>query len=201
MRAHDATTNQVTATFSVDQAKPCAIREERRPVARIILQNVAKECFLVGTIMGNIEKRLEDLDIRLPEPLDPTKYGFKFVPVNRHGDLLYVSGNGDLSITGQVGGNLTVEQGYQAARGAALQCLAVMQKELGTLDKVKKIFKVLGFINSAPGFGQQPAVLNGCSDLLIDVFGEKGKHARSAIGTSALPMGLAVEVEMLVVVE
>jgi len=155
----------------------------------------------MGAIIGDIEKRLQDLGITLPEPLDPTKYGFKFLPVNRHGDLLYVSGNGDLSITGQVGGDLTVEQGYQAARGAALQCLAVMQKELGTLDKVKKIFKVLGFINSAPGFGQQPAVLNGCSDLLIDVFGEKGKHARSAIGTLALPMGLAVEVEMLVVVE
>jgi len=82
-----------------------------------------------------------------------------------------------------------------------LQCLAVVQQELGTLDRVKKVFKVLGFINSGPGFGQQPAVLNGCSDLLIDVFGEKGKHARSAIGVSALPMGLAVEVEMLIVVE
>jgi len=155
----------------------------------------------VSKIVGNVENRLAELGIKLPEPLDPVKYSFKFVPVNRHGDLLYVSGNGDLSITGQVGGDLTVEQGYQAARGAALQCLAVMQQELGTLDKVKKIFKVLGFINSAPGFGQQPAVLNGCSDLLIDVFGEKGKHARSAIGVSALPMGLAVEVEMLVVIE
>ena len=151
--------------------------------------------------VGNTERRLAELGIELPEPLDPVKYGFKFIPVNRHGDLLYVSGNGDLSIRGQVGADLTVEQGYQAARGAALQCLAVVQQELGTLDRVKKVFKVLGFINSGPGFGQQPAVLNGCSDLLIDVFGEKGKHARSAIGVSALPMGLAVEVEMLIVVE
>lgn len=148
--------------------------------------------------MGKIEKRLEDLGITLPEVPKPLG---TYIPVNRYGDLVYTSGQGSREIRGQVGAEITIDQGYEAARDASLRCLACLQAELGTLDKVKKIFKVLGFINSAPGFGGQPAVLNGCSDLLVKVFGEAGRHARSAIGTSALPNGIAVEVEMLVVVE
>ncbi len=151
--------------------------------------------------MGKIEERLAELGITLPPPFVPSDFAANFIPVNRHGDLLYVSGTADLSIRGQVGGELTIEQGYQAARGAALQCLTAMRAELGTLDKVQKIFKVLGFINSAPGFDQQPTVLNGCSDLLVQVFGEKGRHARSAIGTSTLPFRIAVEIEMLAVAD
>jgi len=150
------------------------------------------------TVLGDIEKRLEELGIELPAVPNPIG---NYVPVNRYGNLIYTSGQGSRGIRGQVGGELTVDQGYEAARDACLRCLAALKGELGTLDRVKKIFKVLGFINSAPGFGRQPAVLNGCSDLLVKVFGEAGRHARSAIGTSALPNGIAVEVEMLVVVE
>lgn len=148
--------------------------------------------------MAEIERRLQELGIELP--LVPTPIG-NYLPVNRHGNFVYTSGQGSRGIRGQVGGELSVDQGYEAARDACLRCLAALKGELGTLDRVKKIFKVLGFINSAPGFGQQPAVLNGCSDLLVKIFGENGKHARSAIGTSALPNGIAVEIEMLVVVE
>ncbi|MEW6524641.1 MAG: RidA family protein [Bacillota bacterium] len=151
--------------------------------------------------MGKTEKRLQELGITLPAPLDPGPYGFNFLAAARHNDLLYLSGNADLAFRGRVGDDLTVEEGYQAARGAALQCLAVMQRELGTLDRVRQVFKVLGFVNSAAGFVQQPKVMNGCSDLLIQVLGDRGRHARSAVGVLALPMNIAVEVEMLVVVE
>jgi len=96
---------------------------------------------------------------------------------------------------------LTIEEGYAAAREAALRCLACLQAELGTLDKVEKIFKVLGFVRSAPGFSQQPAVMNGASDLFVEVFGEAGRHARSAIGVNELPEGIAAEVEIIVSVK
>jgi enamine deaminase RidA (YjgF/YER057c/UK114 family) len=150
--------------------------------------------------MGKVEERLQELGIKLPEPLDPGKYQFNFLPINRYGEWMYVSGSSAMT-TGQLGKDMTVEQGYEAARGSALACLSAIQAELGTLDRVKKVFKVLGFVNSADGFTQQPAVMNGCSDLLVQVLGEKGRHARSAIGTNSLPFGLAVEVEMLLVIE
>lgn len=148
--------------------------------------------------MGKIEERLIELGITLPPAPKPMG---NYIPVNRYGNLVYTSGQGSRNIKGQVGAEISIEEGYQAARDAALGCLAALQAELGTLDRVKKIFKVLGFINSAQGFGQQPAVLNGCSDLLVQIFGEDGRHARSAIGTMALPNGITAEVEMLVVVE
>lgn len=148
--------------------------------------------------MGKIEQQLSDLGIVLPEV--PRPLG-TYLSASRHGDLLYVSGHGSRNIRGQVGADLSIDDGYAAAREAGLRCLAGLQAELQTLDRVKKVFKVLGFINSAPGFGDQPKVLNGCSDLLVQVFGEAGRHARSAIGVSALPEGIAVEVEMLVVVD
>lgn len=148
--------------------------------------------------MGKIEQRLQELGIELPEL--PNSLG-NYLPSNRVGNLVYTSGQGSRAILGKVGGDLSIEDGYAAAREATLRCLACLQAQLGTLDKVEKIFKVLGFIASAPGFTEQPAVLNGCSDLLVEVFGERGRHARSAIGAAELPEGIAVEVELLVEVK
>lgn len=148
--------------------------------------------------MGKIEQRLQELGIELPEL--PNSLG-NYLPSNRVGNLVYTSGQGSRAILGKVGGDLSIEDGYAAAREATLRCLACLQAELGTLDKVEKVFKVLGFIASAPGFTEQPAVLNGCSDLLVEVFGERGRHARSAIGAAELPEGIAVEVELLVQVK
>lgn len=148
--------------------------------------------------MGKIEERLKELGIELP--VLPDSLG-NYKPSNRVGNLVYTSGQGSREILGKVGADLSIEEGYRAARSATLRCLACLQAELGTLDKVEKIFKVLGFIASAPGFVDQPQVLNGCSDLLVEVFGERGRHARSAIGAAELPEGIAVEVELLVAVK
>jgi enamine deaminase RidA (YjgF/YER057c/UK114 family) len=119
---------------------------------------------------------------------------------------LFLSGKGPALpdgkyITGKLGKDLTIEQGYEAARLTAISQLAVVKSYLGSLNKVKRIVKVLGFVNAIPEFTDQPKVMNGFSDLMVQVFGEKGKHARSAVGTSSLPMGMAVEVEMVVEVE
>lgn len=148
--------------------------------------------------MGRIEQLLQEKGIKLPEV--PKSLG-NYIPVNRVGNLLYTSGQGSRDVVGKLGDDLSIDRGYAAAREAALRCLACIQAELGTLDRVEKIFKVLGFVTSAPGFVQQPAVMNGASDLLVEVFGEAGRHARSAIGAPELPNGIAVEVEMLVVVK
>lgn len=148
--------------------------------------------------MGRIEQLLQEKGIVLPEV--PKSLG-NYIPVNRTGSLLYTSGQGSRNVIGKLGDDLSIDMGYAAAREAALRCLACIQAELGTLDRVEKIFKVLGFVTSAPGFVQQPAVMNGASDLLVEVFGEAGRHARSAIGAPELPNGIAVEVEMLVVVK
>jgi enamine deaminase RidA (YjgF/YER057c/UK114 family) len=151
--------------------------------------------------MGQIEKRLEELGIVLPPPPQPR---FTYIPANRTGNLLYLSGqdardaNGVLIHEGKVGSDLTIEQGREAARQVIINCLAVMKGYLGDLDRVVKIVKLLGFVNSAPGFGDQPSVMNGASDLLVDVFGENGRHARSAIGTSDLPFHTPVEIEIIV---
>ncbi len=147
--------------------------------------------------MGKREEKLQAMGVVLP-PL-PNSLG-NYVPANRVGNLVYTSGQGSRSIKGYVGGGLTIEEGYAAAREAAMRCLACLQAELGTLDRVEKVFKVLGFVRSAPGFSSQPAVMNGASDLLVEVFGEAGRHARSAIGVNELPEGIAVEVEILVAV-
>jgi enamine deaminase RidA (YjgF/YER057c/UK114 family) len=145
--------------------------------------------------MGRRDERLHELGIVLP-PL-PNSLG-NYIPANRAGNLVYTSGQGSRSIKGYVGGDLSIEEGYAAAREAAMRCLACLQAELGTLDKVEKVFKVLGFVRSAPGFSSQPAVMNGASDLFVEVFGDAGRHARSAIGVNELPEGIAVEVEILV---
>jgi enamine deaminase RidA (YjgF/YER057c/UK114 family) len=130
-----------------------------------------------------------------------------YVGAVRVGNLLFLSGHGPVrdgkpTATGKVGRDLTTEQGAQVAREVGLLLLATTRAHLGSLDRVKRIVKVLGMVNSAEGFGEQPKVINGCSDLMVEVFGEAiGKHARSAVGMAALPVGIPVEIEMILEVE
>ncbi|MCY9514728.1 RidA family protein [Paenibacillus apiarius] len=153
--------------------------------------------------MGQIEQRLQQLGIELPAVGEPK---FSYIPCNRTGNLLYTSGmdcriDGVLMYEGKVGADLTIEEGQRAARQVIINALAVIKHELGTLDKVAKVVKMLAFVNSAPGFADQPYVINGASDLLIEVFGDAGRHARSAIGTSDLPFHTPVEIEIIVEVK
>jgi enamine deaminase RidA (YjgF/YER057c/UK114 family) len=129
-----------------------------------------------------------------------------YLPAKRVGNLVYTSGNdcrvdGKLMLTGKVGAALTVEQGYAAARQVAINLLAVLKEELGDLDRIKQVVKMLAFVNSAPGFNGQPYVVNGASDLLVLAFGDRGKHARSALSANELPFDTPVEIELIVEVE
>jgi len=144
--------------------------------------------------MGKIEKRLRNLGYSLPSVVPEGKLK-KGVLV---GDLYFSSGTGSPSFRGKLGTDLTVEQGYEAARECCLHLLANMKAVVGDLDKVAKVVKLLCMVNSAPDFGEQPAVANGCTDLLVELYGEEvGKHARSAVGMGALPGNKAVEIEMV----
>ena len=147
-----------------------------------------------------IEKRLEELGIVLPAATSPAA---NYVNAVRTGDLLFLAGKGpyrpDGTLhTGIVGQDVTVEQAYRHARLTGLHLIATLKAELGDLDRVRRVVKVLGMVNAVPGFTQQPEVVNGCSDLFVEVFGDRGRHARSAVGVAALPLGVAVEVEMVV---
>ena len=151
------------------------------------------------------EARLKELGIELPVPSKPIA---NYVGAVRVGNLLFLSGHGPLrpegkpSITGKVGRDVDVPQAYQAAREVGLHLLATARAELGSLDRVRRVVKVLGMVRSAEGFGQQPQVINGFSDLMVEIFGEQiGKHARSAVGMAELPMGIPVEIEMILEVE
>ena len=125
-----------------------------------------------------------------------------YVPAVRTGNLVYLSGHGPVVegslIRGKLGADLDIEAGYAAARAVMVQLLASLRGELGTLDSVSRIVKLLCMVNCTPDFGDQPAVANGASDLLVEVFGEAGRHARSAVGMQSLPIGMAVEIEMIV---
>lgn len=150
-----------------------------------------------------IEERLKALNIQLPNLPEPK---FAYVSTKKVKNLVYTSGfdcreNGELQYKGKLGKDLTIEEGYEAARLTMLNCLAAIRDEIGHLGKVKQIVKVLGFVNSAPGFVEQPLVINGASDLLHEIFGERGEHARSAISANELPFGTPVEIEMIVEVE
>jgi enamine deaminase RidA (YjgF/YER057c/UK114 family) len=149
------------------------------------------------------EARLAALGITLPAPSQPVA---NYVNAVRVGNLLFLAGKGPSKpeggyVTGKVGTELTIEQGYEAARLTGIAQLAVLKAELGDLKKVKRIVKVLGMVNCNADFVNQPEVINGYSDLMVQVFGERGKHARSAVGMIALPRNIAVEVEMIVEVE
>lgn len=149
------------------------------------------------------ETRLKEKGITLNKPSAPVA---NYVNVVRTGNLLFLSGKGPLkpdgsNVTGKLGKDLTIEEGYNAARLVAINHLSVLKAELGNLNKVKRIVKVLGMVNCTPEFTDQPKVINGYSDLMVEIFGEKGKHARSAVGMNALPMNIAVEAEVIVEVE
>jgi enamine deaminase RidA (YjgF/YER057c/UK114 family) len=145
-----------------------------------------------------VAEKLADLGLALP----PRRSVGSYVGAVRTGDLVFVSGGGPMKadgsfITGKVGGEVSIEEGQEAAKLCALYCLASLRENV-ELDSVKRVVKLLGFVNSAPGFTQQHVVMNGASDLLISLFGEQGRHARSAVGMAELPMNIAVEVEMIV---
>ena len=147
------------------------------------------------------EKRLKELGIQLAPVTPPVA---NYVNAVRTGDLLYLAGKGPrpdasgVRPKGKVGREYTAEQAYQHARSVGLDLLAVMRQELGSLDKVKRVVKVLGMVNAVPEFTDHPKVINGCSDLFVEVFGAAGKHARSAVGMGSLPMGIPVEIEVIV---
>lgn len=148
----------------------------------------------------SIEERLKELNIYLPEPPKPAA---NYVTAKRVGRLVYTSGqdcreNGILPYEGKLGRDLTVEQGYQASRKTAINCLSVLKEEIGSLDNIKQFVKLLGLVNSTDDFTEQPAVINGASDLIYEVFGDKGNHARSAISANSLPFNIPVEIEMIV---
>jgi enamine deaminase RidA (YjgF/YER057c/UK114 family) len=146
-----------------------------------------------------IDERLTQLGIQLPKAAAPVA---SYVPVVTVGQMAYVSGqlpfiDGEL-VTGRLGEDVDLELGMRAARACGLMILAQLKAALGSLDKVERIVKLGGFVNSAGSFTDQPKVVNGCSDLMVDVFGEAGKHARSAVGVPVLPLGAAVEVDAIV---
>lgn len=144
-----------------------------------------------------IDQRLQELGIELP-PVFPPAGNYLGCVVD--GGLVHAGGHGPISgehvIRGKVGGGLSLEEGRQAARMTALSILATLRAELGDLDRIARIVKVFGMVNVAPGFSQTPAVIDGCSDLLVAVFGEAGRHTRSAVGLAELPFGIAVEIEL-----
>ena len=142
-----------------------------------------------------IDERLNALDIELPPVPAPAG---NYVHAERTGNLLFLAGKGPGKVSGKVGADVTPEEAYAHARNTGLVLIAVMREELGGLDRVKRIVKVLGMVNAVPEFGRQPEVINGCSDLFVEVFGEKGRHARSAVGMGSLPGGIPVEIEVIV---
>lgn len=154
--------------------------------------------------MGRIESRLKDLGIGLPRVFSaPPGIEFSFDRVTVSGNLAYVSGHGPIDgtevlVAGKVGGDVTLERGYEAARLTGLSILASLQHELGELDRVGRWVKALGLVNCAPGFNRTPAVINGFSDLIGEIWGAPGRHSRSAIGAAELPFDMAVEVEAIV---
>ena len=141
------------------------------------------------------EQRLKGLGITLAPVTPPMA---NYVNAVRTGNLLFLAGKGPGAVSGKLGREFSADQGYQHARAVGLALLAVMKSELGSLDKVKRVVKVLGMVNAVPDFTDHPKVINGCSDLFVEVFGEAGKHARSAVGMGSLPMGIPVEIECIV---
>ncbi len=161
-------------------------------------------CFTFILHGQDAETNLAQLGIELPEASAPVANYVNAVTTS--GNLVFLAGKGPKKadgtyITGKVGKDLTVEEGYAAARLTGINQLAVLKSHLGSLNRVKRIVKVTGMVNCTPEFGDQPEVINGFSDLMVEVFGEKGKHARAAVGMGSLPRGIAVEIEMIVEIE
>lgn len=163
--------------------------------------------FLFFSVVLHAQKspaeKLDSMGLKLPPTSTPIANYVKFVHT---GNLVYTSGHGPTTsegklITGKLGADLTIEQGYEAAKVTGLQLLATLQQALGDLSRVKRVVKVLGMVHCTEDFKDQPKVMNGFSDLMVAVFGEKGRHARSAVGMNALPNGMAIEIEIVVEVE
>ncbi len=164
-------------------------------ISKLLLLPVLFYSFISLSQAQNPEQRIKDLGLELPEVGEPMGTYVKWRQV---GNIIYLAGNGP-DVFGKVGSDLTVEEGYQAARETGVEILAVLKKACGgDLNKIKQFVKVLGMVNSAPEFTQHPKVINGFSDLMVEVFGEAGKHARSAVGVAALPNNIAVEIEVIV---
>lgn len=160
-------------------------------------------CFITTTFAQTPEQKLQSLGIVLPAPTNPVANYVKFV---RTGNLIFLSGHGPANAdgkytTGKLGKELSIEEGYNAAKLTGINLLSTLKTAVGDLSKVKRIVKVLGMVNSTEQFTDQPKVINGFSDLMVAIFGDKGKHARSAVGMASLPMNMAVEIEMIVEVE
>ena len=151
-----------------------------------------------------IEQKLEEMGLKLPPTPVP---GANYVPTVRTGNLLFVAGHiarmpdGTMVNPGKLGKDVTVEKGYESAKCAMLNCLASIKAALGDLDKVKRVVKLLCMVNAAPDFGEQFLVANGASDLLVSLYGDAGRHARSAVGMGSLPRNSCIEIEMIVEVE
>lgn len=172
-----------------------------RSLAALVVLSLAGTA--VAAAQGDPEAKLRELGITLPVVGKPLA---NYVPAVRTGNLVFLSGHGPAqpwgpTATGKLGRDLTVDQGYQAAKNVGINLLASLKAEIGDLGRVKRIVKVLAMVNATDSFAQQPEVINGFSDLMVAVFGDKGKHARSAVGMVALPRNLAVEIEMVVEVE
>jgi len=153
--------------------------------------------------MGKIEERIKELGFELPAVPKPVA---AYVPTVRTGNLIFTAGQipfvkGELQYKGRIGENLTIEQGYEAARTCCLNALAAIKGEIDNLDLIERIIKLTVFVNSANGFTDQAKVANGASELLVQIFGEAGRHSRSAVGCNVLPLGASVEVEMIVKVK
>lgn len=153
--------------------------------------------------MSQAEDKLKEMGLTIPDPSPP---GGNYIPARRTGNVVFLSGvtpsrPDGTPFKGKLGRDMDVDEGYAAAQNCALKLLCNLKGEIGDLDKVTKVIKLLGMVNSDPDFTQPPAVVNGCSDLLVEIFGDKGRHARSAVGLSTLPGGVAVEIEMIVEVE
>ena len=151
----------------------------------------------------DIEKKLIELNITLPNTPKPIA---NYVPSKKSGNLIFLSGQGPRTpdgdfLSGKVGVDITVDEAYDAARMVGIQLLSALKSEITDLNNVKQIIKLLGMVNAIDSFKDHPNVINGCSDLLVEVFGEKGKHARSAVGVASLPNQIPVEIEMIVEVE
>jgi len=160
-------------------------------------------CFTAVAQKIDFDKKLKELGIELTPPSKPIA---NYVKAVRVGNLLFLSGHGPSkadgsNITGKVGKDLTLEQGYDAAKLTAVGLISTLKAELGDLNKIKRVVKVNGWVNCNSDFTDQPKVINGCSDLMVSLFGEKGRHARAAMGAVALPSNIAVEIEMVVEVE
>ena len=150
-----------------------------------------------------VEKRLKELGVELPKPAVPVA---AYIPYSKSGNLIFISGQdcrvkGELKYKGKVGKDVTEEEAYDAAKITAINLLAILKSAVGDLDKVKKIVNLHGYVNSAEGFVRQPMVINGASEFLVEVFGDRGKHSRCALSCNELPFDTAVEINMIVEVE